>query len=113
MFMIMHLDSLEDLFKMFGFEVEVYNDRTCQEMMGILKEVQQIDHKDNGALVVCTLSHGNLNVVSGACSNNLQIDLITSLFHADKCPSLSGKPKMFIFQACQGHKTQRSKKIYK
>lgn len=101
-------DSLEDLFKMFGFEVEVYNDRTCQEMMGILKGVQQIDHKDNGALVVCTLSHGNLNVVSGACSNNLQIDLITSLFHADKCPSLSGKPKMFIFQACQGHKTQRT-----
>lgn len=42
----MHLDSLVDLFKLFGFEVEVYNDRTCEEMIDILRGVQQIDHKN-------------------------------------------------------------------
>eukprot|EP00105_Crassostrea_gigas_P002040 XP_011414438.1 PREDICTED: caspase-3 isoform X2 [Crassostrea gigas] len=99
-------DLLEWSFKLFGFDVRVYNNKTCQEISYILGEIQQIDHKDNGALVVCTLSHGNLNVVSGACGQDLPINSMTSLFRADNCPSLAGKPKFFIFQACQGKDTQ-------
>ncbi|XP_065928350.1 caspase-8 isoform X2 [Magallana gigas] len=99
-------DLLEYSFKLFGFDVRVYNNNTCQEITQLLGEIQQIDHKDNGALVVCTLSHGNLNVVSGACGQDLPINFMTSLFRADNCPSLAGKPKFFIFQACQGKDTQ-------
>lgn len=99
-------DLLEYSFKLFGFDVRVYNNKTCQEISYILGEIQQIDHKDNGALVVCTLSHGDMNVVSGACGQDLPINSMTSLFRADNCPSLAGKPKFFIFQACQGKDTQ-------
>lgn len=100
-------DLLEYLFNMFGFDVRVYNNKTCQEIDQLLREIQQKDHKDNGALVVCTLSHGNLNMVSGACGQDLPINSMTSLFRADNCPSLAGKPKFFIFQACQGKDTQQ------
>lgn len=103
---------LEYSFKLFGFDVRVYNNKTCQEISYILGEIQQIDHKDNGALVVCTLSHGDMNVVSGACGQDLLINSMTSLFRADNCPSLAGKPKFFIFQACQGKDTQDGKKGY-
>jgi Caspase domain len=30
---------------------------------------------------------------------------LTSLFQADNCPSLASKPKLFVFQACKGDKT--------
>lgn len=103
---------LEWSFKLFGFDVRVYNNTTCQEITQLLGEIQQIDHKDNGALVVCTLSHGDLNMVSGACGQDLPINSMTSLFRADNCPSLAGKPKFFIFQACQGKDTQDGKRGY-
>lgn len=96
---------------MFGFDVRVYNNKTCQEIDQLLREIQQKDHKDNGALVVCTLSHGNLNMVSGACGQDLPINSMTSLFRADNCPSLAGKPKFFIFQACQGKDIQQGKRV--
>lgn len=99
-------DLLKYFFTMYGFSVSVHNDKTCEEISHILAEIQQNDHADNGALIVCTLSHGNLNVVSGACGQNLPINSMTSLFRADNCPSLAGKPKFFIFQACQGKDTQ-------
>jgi hypothetical protein len=78
-------------------------------MMTILEDAQREDHQENGALVVCVLSHGSLNTVSGRCGQGVSIATMTSLFRADNCPSLSGKPKFFIFQACQGSEMQNSK----
>uniref|UniRef100_A0A8W8JC90 Caspase-8 n=1 Tax=Magallana gigas TaxID=29159 RepID=A0A8W8JC90_MAGGI len=99
-------DSLRELFTMFGYEIGLHENKTCQEIMHLLDEVRKKDHKDNGALIVCILSHGYLNTVTGACSEDLGIDEIMIPFRADCCPSLSGKPKLFIFQICQGQRTQ-------
>lgn len=105
-FWLWNSDSLRELFTMFGYEIGLHENKTCQEIMHLLDEVRKKDHKDNGALIVCILSHGYLNTVTGACSEDLGIDEIMILFRADCCPSLSGKPKLFIFQICQGQKTQ-------
>lgn len=99
-------DSLRELFTMFGYEIGLHENKTCLEIRHLLDEVRKKDHKDNGALVVCILSHGDFNTVTGACSEDLVIDEIMTPFRADCCPSLSGKPKLFIFQICQGQKTQ-------
>lgn len=99
-------DSLRELFTMFGYEIGLHENKTCLEIRHLLDEVRKKDHKDNGALVVCILSHGDFNTITGACSEDLVIEEIMTPFRADCCPSLSGKPKLFIFQICQGQKTQ-------
>lgn len=91
---------------MFGYEIGLHENKTCLEIWHLLQEVRKKDHKDNGALIVCILSHGGFNTVTGACSTDLVLDEIMILFRADYCPSLSGKPKLFILQICQGQNTQ-------
>ena len=104
------LDQLIYLFKtLFGFEVSVFDNKRREEIMEILTNFQTRDHKDHGAFIVCTLSHGDHTGVSGACGQTIPIDSMTSLFCADSCPTLAGKPKIFIYQACQGQGTQNSK----
>uniref|UniRef100_A0A8W8JCF3 Caspase-8 n=1 Tax=Magallana gigas TaxID=29159 RepID=A0A8W8JCF3_MAGGI len=60
-------DSLRKLFTMFGYEIGLHENKTCLEIRHLLDEVRKKDHKDNGALVVCILSHGDFNTVTGAC----------------------------------------------
>ncbi|XP_078318263.1 caspase-3-like [Crassostrea virginica] len=95
-------DSLEHMFKTYGYEVFVYNDKSCSEILKILATFQSRDHQGYGSFIVCTLSHGDLDVISGSCGGSIDINSMTSLFRADNCPSLAGKPKIFIYQACQG-----------
>lgn len=102
-------DRLHDMFTMFGFNVSMYNNQSRDEVMNVLECVQKEDHQDNGALVVCFLSHGSLNTISGSCGQDIGISNMTSLFRADNCPSMSGKPKFFILQACQGRETQNGR----
>lgn len=97
------------MFKTYGYEVFVFNDKSCPEILQILETFQRRDHQDYGSFIVCTLSHGDLDVISGSCGGSIDINLMTSLFRADKCPSLAGKPKLFIYQACQGKSFQNGK----
>ena len=49
------------------------------------------------------MSHGEQGAVCGTDGHTLGVNEIQSYFYASKCPSLAGKPKMFIIQACQGN----------
>ncbi|XP_061195946.1 caspase-8-like [Saccostrea echinata] len=99
-------DKLDWLFKSYGFNVLVHNNQSREGMLQILEEVRNRNHQDNGALVVCVLSHGKPDAVFGSCGGGINITSMTSLFRADKCQSLAGKPKFFILQACQGYQIQ-------
>ncbi|XP_062607236.1 caspase-8-like [Saccostrea cucullata] len=99
-------DNLEWLFTTYGFNVLVHNNQSCERMLQILQEVCSRNHEDYGALVVCVLSHGKPDAVIGSCGGAINITTLTSLFRSDMCPSLAGKPKFFILQACQGYQIQ-------
>uniref|UniRef100_A0A3B3V2C4 Caspase 20, apoptosis-related cysteine peptidase n=1 Tax=Poecilia latipinna TaxID=48699 RepID=A0A3B3V2C4_9TELE len=58
-------------------------------------------------LLCCILSHGSLHKVCGVDSQPLAIKEIRRYFVATKQPALTGKPKVFLIQACQGDKIQR------
>ena len=81
------------------------------------------DHEKYDCFVLCILSHGdngskwifeNLKLFSFLNSINLtviycndgfiKIDEIVNLFTSNRCPTLTGKPKVFFIQACQGKK---------
>ncbi|MEQ2263559.1 hypothetical protein XENORESO_009536 [Xenotaenia resolanae] len=66
---------------------------------------QILEHGD--AFVCCILSHGSLGAVLGIDSQPLFIKDIRRYFKATKESPLTGKPKMFLIQACQGTEIQQ------
>ena len=122
-------DALVKVFSWLGFRVVLCQDQTKTQMADVLRhfaslnlaELQKckveewsgsqfteiknpIMHGD--ALVCCALSHGERGGICGSDDTVLLIDEMSSTFIGSKCPALSGKPKVFILQACQGKKRQ-------
>ncbi|KAG1669181.1 Caspase [Nymphon striatum] len=64
------------------------------------------NYEDADCFVCCILSHGDMGVLYGR-DGKFPTDMMFSPFHGDACPSLAGKPKLFIIQACQGDKLDR------
>lgn len=57
-------------------------------------------HADADCFVCVFLSHGEGNHIY-AYDAKIEIQTLTALFKGDKCPSLVGKPKIFIIQVRQ------------
>lgn len=93
-------DGLSKLFRMLKFEVRVYNNRAKAEIRNIAKEMANYNHSNYNAFIFSILTHGEEGVIYGT-DGTLTIKEITSEFKYSA--SLAGKPKLFFFQACQGH----------
>ncbi|XP_066173907.1 caspase-6 isoform X2 [Sylvia atricapilla] len=91
--------SLTDL----GFEVRLFDDLEVEDVKQKIKEASMDDHSDADCFVCVFLSHGEDDHIY-AYNGKIEIQEITDLFRGDKCPSLVGKPKIFIIQACRGDK---------
>lgn len=120
------VESLAEVFSWLGFRVLMCKDQTrdqmnltlnyfasltdatqlqefsCEEWSGSgFAEPQQV-LKHGDAFICCILSHGQNGVVLGIDDEPLSIKKITSTFEATNQSALSGKPKVFLIQACQG-----------
>lgn len=78
-----------------------------------------MDHKDNDCLLITVMTHGEFGTIS-SYDEDYTIKRITSHFTDESCPSLKGKPRIFLIQACRGnlldsgHVTQISRdRVYK
>ncbi|XP_032042915.1 caspase-6 [Aythya fuligula] len=91
--------SLTDL----GFEVRDFENLRAGDVLQKVREASQDDHSDADCFVCVYLSHGENDHVY-AYDGQIKIETITNMFRGDKCPSLVGKPKIFIIQACRGDK---------
>ena len=100
------MKKLEDTFQKLGFEVATCHDLSSFELKARVNELAQQDFFEHGCLVVCLLSHGRENAIACSDGNCVNIDKLKYEFALNKCPSLYGKPKIFIVQACQGGLTQ-------
>ncbi|XP_062850818.1 caspase-6-like [Trichomycterus rosablanca] len=96
-------DGLVKRFTDLGFYVKAYTDRKREEILSIITKAANEDHKDADCFVCVFLSHGENGHVY-AYDKQIEIQDVTALFRGDKCPSLVGKPKIFILQACRGDK---------
>ena len=74
-------------------------------MNDVLEEEKNRQEKSANAFILCVLSHGVNGFIFGVDGERIAIDTITSKFDGNNCPALSGKPKVFIIQACQGGKS--------
>lgn len=95
-------DELVKVFTNFHFEIIEYRDLTKTEMRAKLGEVSSMDHREYDCFVCCILSHGTEGIVYGVDGEPLPYTNITSPFQPSKCKSLTGKPKLYFIQACQG-----------
>ncbi|XP_062851378.1 caspase-6-like isoform X2 [Trichomycterus rosablanca] len=96
-------DNLRERFTALGFRVSVHNDLKEERMMDELRKAALANHTDEDCFVCIILSHGKKDHIS-AFDKVIEINTITDQFRGDNCPSLVGKPKIFIIQACAGSK---------
>ena len=59
------------------------------------------DHKNTGMCVVVMMSHGNEGILEGTDGKDFKEDDLFEMFSDTKCPSMKGKPKLFMFSACR------------
>jgi caspase-like apoptosis-related cysteine protease len=60
--------------------------------------VSKDDHKNEDCIVVAVLTHGKGKGKLYAYDDFYRADMLWSSFTGDMCPSLAGKPKLFIVQ---------------
>ena len=86
-------------YKLFGGRC--YRDRTAKEMTELFNEVtMETNHTQYDSFVCCLLSHGDAGKIYGSDDRAIKLeDIKNSVIH---CPSLIGKPKIFIIQSCRG-----------
>ena len=99
------IKNLSSLFKDFGLEVKLYEDRSADQILKSLTELSKSnDLFNHSVLVVAISSHGNANGLYGKDGDNLvTAKEINSIFSSENCQNLVGKPKVFIFNACRIH----------
>lgn len=96
-------DALKELFGGYlGFHIESFNDLSSKSIRSLLKNLQNTDHSKLDCMVVAILSHGENGQIYGTDGVLVSVEDITSYFTGTKCPTLAGKPKVFIMQACRG-----------
>lgn len=99
------LDTLTEVFGKMHFEVKERRDLSGSAIRETVKEFSEKDHSNMDAFVCCILSHGEKGTVLGIDGEPVQIRELTQPFAF--CPALTGKPKLFFIQACQGNELQQ------
>ncbi|NXC28589.1 CASPA protein, partial [Campylorhamphus procurvoides] len=100
-------EELERVFSWLGLDVKIHTNLTSGEIIELMQTWQRLqDLKDRDCFICCILSHGESGAIHGTDEKPVSIRTIMSHFAATKCPQLTGKPKLFFIQACQGSKRQ-------
>ena len=99
--------NLISLFDDFNFRHVVEDNKTGSEMIKLLQATAEKDFSRYDCFVCVILSHGAKDGIYGTDEEVIKIEAITSLFRRSECPSLEGKPKIFLIQACRGSQRDR------
>ncbi|XP_018532964.1 caspase-8 isoform X2 [Lates calcarifer] len=94
--------ALRKVFYSLGFDVVIHDNLTADDMRHKLKELSRRNYSNEDALVVCVLSHGEQGCVFGTDEKKVSLRELTEPFTSKIAPTLTGKPKLFFIQACQG-----------
>ncbi|CAH3162593.1 unnamed protein product [Porites evermanni] len=82
----------------FRFTTRGDNYLTTSDMLKALTDTAQRDFSSNDCFCCIIRSTGTEHGICGTDDKPIDIKTITSLFTSDKCPSLDGKPKIFVLE---------------
>ena len=80
----------------FGFTTREDIYLTTSDMLKALTDTAQRDFSNNDCFCCIIRSTGTEHGICGTDDKPIDIKTITSFFTSDKCPSLDGKPKIFV-----------------
>ena len=80
----------------FGFTTREDIYLTTSDMLKALTDTAKRDFSNNDCFCCIIRSTGTEHGICGIDDKPIDIKTITSLFTSDKCPSLDGKPKIFV-----------------
>ncbi|XP_004610417.2 caspase-3 [Sorex araneus] len=92
---------LKETFTNLKYEVRIKNDLTCEEIMKLLHSASLEDHSKRSSFICVFLSHGEEGTIFGT-DKPIELKILAGFFRGDCCRTLTGKPKIFIIQACRG-----------
>ncbi|NXE36355.1 CASP8 protein, partial [Ptilorrhoa leucosticta] len=95
-------EAVKTVFKWLQFETVEYMNLEGIKIKETVKEYSKKDHRNMDCFVCFILSHGEKDKIKGVDDVCVNIEDLISCFTGTNCPSLAGKPKVFIIQACQG-----------
>ncbi|GLV33815.1 Death related ICE-like caspase [Carabus blaptoides fortunei] len=102
-------EDLIDTFSRLRYEIRrdlVFNDLNKADIEDQLTKIAKMDHSKRNSLVVVFLTHGDMGGKLYTSDDDfLTCEEVWNNFSPVKCPSLQGKPKIFLFQACKGRRT--------
>ncbi|KAF6083766.1 caspase 3 [Phyllostomus discolor] len=93
--------DVRETFMSLKYEVRNSNDLTRKDMLELMRSVSEEDHSRRSSFVCVFLSHGEEGVIFGT-DGPVELRDLACFFRGDRCRSLTGKPKLFIIQACRG-----------
>lgn len=97
-------ENLEAALSLLKFKVKVHSNCTLHEIQDILKKVAQKNHSDCDCVWITFITHGEDGDRFYAKDTHFNIQMMWNNFTADKCPTLAGKPKIFVIQSSRGRK---------
>ncbi|NWR17062.1 CASP8 protein, partial [Emberiza fucata] len=95
-------EAVKRVFKWLQFEIVECMDLEGKKIYNTVEEYSKKDHRNMDCFVCFIFSHGEKDKVKGVDDECVNIEALVSRFTGTNCPSLAGKPKVFIIQACQG-----------
>ncbi|XP_034115248.2 caspase-like [Drosophila albomicans] len=95
---------LQSVLKQLHFDVYSYDDLCHKKIVETVAKLASQNHEDSDCILIAILSHGEKGLIN-ARDVQYKLQDICELLLPSKCPSLAGKPKLFIVQACQGDST--------
>ena len=103
-------DRLTEVFNKLGFTVVVHSNLTANEIehnvSGYSTETGIKDYKRK-AFILIILSHGAAgDVIYGTDGEVVKLHTLQKYFCTKRCRSLAGVPKVFLIDACRGHKEE-------
>lgn len=94
--------ALENALGSLGFENFVHNDLSRHEIMSQVSHVKEKINSETGCLVCCILTYGSNKGLLSARDGAYHLQDIAEQFTERRCPTLAGKPKIFMIQVNTG-----------
>ncbi|NXE91845.1 CASP8 protein, partial [Menura novaehollandiae] len=95
-------EAVKRVFEWLQFETVEHMNLEGKKLHEKVKEYSKKDHRNMDCFVCFIFSHGEKDKIKGVDDELVNIKDLVSCFSGSNCPSLAGKPKVFIIQACQG-----------
>ena len=90
-------DSFKEALEILGFDVQSHDDFSLSQIETKLQELAKLDHSQNDCILVSIFTHGETKWLY-ARDQTYKLEWLWDHLDNDKCPTLAGKPKIFIVQ---------------